>query len=156
MTGDLIEYEPGARVPVEVVANTNGNVAVRGQGVALSGENENYTEVGLVATAGSGVGILIEDPEDFTGSQGDYAAGDSAGVATMQLWMPVQLVPIAADWDPNATGTQTPAVGDEVMFGTGGTAIIYASADASSPYGVVFRTIGDPFATDKIAVAVQR
>lgn len=153
---DLYLYEPGDSVSVEVTANSNGNVGLRGQGVALTGENRNHTEVSLTAAAGTGVGFLARDPADYTGSQGDYAAGDSAGVAEVELWTPVALLTPASDFDPNSTGTQTPAVGDDVEWAAAGEVQLYASADAPSPYGTVFRTLADPAAPGKVAVAIYR
>lgn len=153
--GDLVEFYPGDTVVVEVVADSGGTVALRGDGVALDGETADYTQVALNGTAGGGVGIITRDPEDFT-QQSDFAAGDSAGVSELALFKPVILGNPAADWDPGATGTQTPAVGDLAEFTTNGELQIYASADAASPYGVVFSTSPDQAAATKIAVAVYR
>jgi hypothetical protein len=158
MTGaaDVVAYAPGERVPVEVVADSGGAVATRGQGVALAGENDDYTEVTLTESAGTGVGVLSRDADDFTGSQGDYAAGDSAGTSTAMLYKPVAVGDPADDWDPAATGTQTPSVGDETEFAAGGVLQTYAG-NADSPYGVVFRTVADDFTrAGKILVAVYR
>lgn len=149
---DLIEYTPGAGVAVEVTADSGGTVATRGQGVELSGENDALTEVSLVETAGGGVGFLARDPDDFTGNQGDYAAGESAGRAEIVLYKPIVLLDAVDDFDSGATGTQEAAVGDEVEFKTGG--IVGPATD--NPYGVVWRTIGDTAAPTKLQIAVYR
>lgn len=154
--GDLIEYTPGDGVGVEVTANSNGNVALRGQGVAISGENSDVTEVSLTAAAGEGIGFVARDPDDFTGDQADYSSGDSAGRTELVFYKPVAHLPVADDWDPNSTGTQTPAVGEEAEWAASGELQLYNSADAASPYGVVFRTVADPAAPNKVAVAIYR
>lgn len=152
--GDLIEYTPGDGVGVEVTADANGDVALRGQGVELTGENAQLTEVSLNQTAGGGVGFLARDPDGFTGDQADYSAGDSAGRTELIMYKPVVLLPAVADWDSGTAGDQAGAVGDECEFVAGGDVGPFSAA--SSPYGVVFRTIGDPAAPEKVAVAVYR
>jgi hypothetical protein len=146
--GDLIEYDEGDGVAVEVTASSAGNVALRGQGVALTGQNDALTEVSLVETAGNGIGFLARTPGKYTGNQGDYAAGDSAGRTEVLLYKPIVLVPVDSAY--------TPAVGDEVEWSANGEVQLYASADAPSPYGVVWRTFGDPAAPSKAQVALYR
>lgn len=152
--GDLYKYQPGASVTVEITANSNGNVALRGDGVTLTGENSKHTEASLTASAGTGAGFLADTPEEYTGSQSDYSAGDSAGVATLEVRKPVAVLPVADDFDPDATGTQTPSVGEEVQWASGGVIQLYDSTDAPVPYGEVFAT--GIAAADAAAVVVHR
>lgn len=158
MTGDVIEHTPGARVPVEVVANANGNVATRGLGVAVAGENEDMAQAELTDTVGTGAYTLLTDPDEFTGDNADYAAGDSAGTATAvggsghELW----LSPIGGDFDPSTTGTDSAAIGDEVEFAAGGQVQQYG-ANASLPLGKIVQ-LGqtDFFTGDAVQVRLYR
>lgn len=82
---DLFPFYPGDSVGMEVEANTNGNMATRGDEVAVLGENEDYVVVGQVESVGdTSIGILTEDPADYD-SSASYSSGDSAGVADVSL-----------------------------------------------------------------------
>lgn len=154
--GDLVEYTPGDGVAVEVTADASGNVALRGEMVEITGENQHVTEVSLNQTAGGAVAFLSRDPDGYTGSQSDFSSGDSAGRTEAILYKPVVWLTPDADFDPDATGTQTPSAGDEVQGSPGGGIQLFASGDASSPYGTVWNTLSDGAAPAKVQVAVYR
>lgn len=145
--GDLYLYVPGDAVGVDVVADSSGNVATRGEGVELSGENDAVVEVALVGTAGNGLGFLSRNPDTFD-PNATYSAGETVGRSEVELWKPVALLPVDSAY--------TPALGDLVQWSSGGDVEAYNSTNVPDPYGRVFRTIGEPEAPDKIAVAIQR
>ena len=109
-------YTPGHEVPVEVIADSNGNVASGGDGVAVVGESETGVQVRLVeAVSDRCVGLLKDTPEalrDPTTDESDIGAGQSAGKATLILgefvvWM-------------NPTDAYAASVGDYVQVAAGG------------------------------------
>jgi len=131
MTNEYV-YSEGRNVPVEVLADGNGTVAREGQGVALVGENADAVTVELVESESDrAVGILTEDPRDFqtdeTASQSDYAAGDSAGIASAAILAPIVWLD-AADAYAATVGDYVKMVdGGEVDAFTGPTAVQAAS-----------------------------
>jgi hypothetical protein len=133
--GDLVKYFPGDTVPVEVVANAAGTVATRGKGVEITGETDDLTQVRLGAsTEGHGVGFLSEDPSDFSGSQADYNAGDSAGRASLVLLKPVVILSPATGY--------TPEVADDVRFDGNGDLVEATGLTAAGQGGAVTNTLG--------------
>lgn len=113
MTSDTILYTPGDRVGVEPLADADGVMPTRGQGVELVGESRSYTQVQLTQGADSyGIGHLTTDPDKYD-EDTSYAEGDSAGEASVLLNCAVHLL------DP-ADG-YSPSVGDMVGWDAGGT-----------------------------------
>lgn len=155
MSGDLTLYTPGSKVPVTVVADSGGNVALRGDAVAITGENSEHTEVALVETAGNGVGHLDGDPDEYD-PDATYAAGDVVGTATVVLRMYVDWFVERAGWDQSLAdpSTSDAAVGDKCVYAPGGEVQLHTTEGAEDVVGVVWRTIqGDPGTTGKVAVA---
>lgn len=150
--GDLIQFTPGTEVDVEVIADSSGNVATRGDGVELAGDTSQRPQVELVETAGNGIGILQRDVVEYD-ETATYSAGDVVGVTEAIIYKPVILCNAVDDWDSGTTGTQAATVGDLVEFKTGG---VVGPNDGTNPYGVVWSITGDPFAPTKLAVAVFR
>lgn len=151
MTGDLLEYSPGQRVDVEVVADPNGEVATRGMGVEIVGEGRSYTQVQLTQGPDSyGLGHISTDPEEYDENE-TYAAGDSVGETSVFLYHPVVLL------EPD--DTYTPAASDLVGWDAGGvvsgwTEPTDTNASTASPMGVVFATGTKDFGSaGKAAVA---
>ena len=110
MSGDVNLFTPGARPPVVVVADVNGDVAQRGDIVEIVGETPDGVEVALNQTAGGGVGHLLRTPEDYDDTAA-YAQGDSAGDSTLGLRHYV-------DWFKGDAATLT--AGDLVVSAAGG------------------------------------
>lgn len=131
-------HAPGAEVPVEVLADSAGDVADEGQAVALVGENADYTTVELVeAISDRAVGILKDQPadlEDPDTAESDIAAGASAGPATLILFVPVIWMEVDSGF--------TPTVGDYVEVGDGGDVEAYTGPTASGLGGAVTNTLG--------------
>ena len=142
--GDLVRFVPGRDIPVEVVADPDGNVAEYGHGVELAGENADHVEVQEVTAPGTGIGQLATHPEEELDAP---AAGDSAGTATLHAWYPVFVSFPVADIDAATAGIQELSVNDPVMFADGGEVTIYDGAQADAPWGRVFRTLSDNLAT---------
>ncbi len=86
--GDLRLYEPGKEVDVEVVANSDGEVAERGDVVDVVGESTGRTQVEKKNSAGPSAGTLKKTPTDFDEDE-TYAQGDSAGTSAVFLGGPV-------------------------------------------------------------------
>ena len=124
MTGDLLEYSPGQRVDVEPVADADGNMPTRGDGVEIVGENRSYTQVQVTQGPDSyGIGHLTVDPEEH--EEGDtYAAGETAGESTVFLYHPVVLL--------NPDDAYTPTAGDLVGWDAGGVVSADAGVTATS------------------------
>lgn len=155
MSGDTTLYEPGDRVTVTINADSGGAVATRGDGVALTGENEEHPEAALVETAGDGIGHLDQDPEGYD-PDATYSAGEEVGEATVILRMPVDWFTERAGWDQSVTDPSTTdaAVNDKAVYAPGGEVQLYTTEDASDVLGLVFRTIsGDPGTAGKVAIA---
>lgn len=124
MTGDLIEYTPGEKVDVEVIADPNGNVATRGMGVEVVGDGRSYTQVQLTQGADSyGLGHLTTDPDEYD-ETATYAAGDVVGVTSVYLYHPIVLL------EPDDAYTPTP--GDLVGWDAGGVISADAGVTATS------------------------
>lgn len=131
-------YTPGHEIPVEVLADSNGDVADEGQGVAVVGETESAVQVELVESVNDRcVGLLKDVPSklaDPDNSESDFASGDSAGMATLILgefvvWMEVD-------------SAYTPSVGDYVEVGDGGDIEAYTGPTATGLGGAVTNTLG--------------
>lgn len=132
MTGDLLEYEPGSRIDVEVVADPNGVVATRGLGVEVVGDGRSYTQVQVTQGQDSyGLGHLSTDPDEYDENE-DYAAGDVVGEASVFLYHPIVLL------EPADAYTPTPS--DVVSWDAGGTINDWGDGTGAtaSPMGVVF------------------
>jgi len=115
-------YTPGYEVDVEVLADSNGDVADVGQGVAVVGEGPDGPQVELVeGTDAAFVGLLKNTPEDLrnpNNSESDFAAGDSVGRATLILGVYVL-------WMETDSG-YSPTPGDLVEVGDGGDVEAYS------------------------------
>lgn len=151
--GDLIQFTPGGEVDVEVVADSNGTVAGRGDGVQLTGDTEQRPQVKLVEDAGKGIGILQRDVKEYDESDAPYSAGEVVGVTEVILYKPVILCNAVADFDTGTAGTQGAEVGQFVEFKDGGE---IGPNNGNNPYGIVWSVTGDPFAPTKLAIAVFR
>jgi hypothetical protein len=136
MSSDILYAVPGDTYSVEVAADSNGDVALRGKGVALTGDrHERNPEVELVENAdGVGVGILRNDPADYTGSQSDYSSGDQAGIAELILTKAVVVC--------EADSGYTPTEGDKVKFGDGGDVVQVTGPTATGLGGAVTNNLG--------------
>lgn len=87
--GDLRFYEPGREVDVEVVANSDGEVAGRGDIVDVVGEENGRTQVEKRNTAdGTTAGHLKRIPTDYD-EDDDYTEGDSAGTSAVFVDGPI-------------------------------------------------------------------
>jgi hypothetical protein len=137
MTNEYL-YQPGDEVPVDVLADSNGDVAREGQGVSLTGEGESLTQVELVETeADRCVGVITTEPsglEDPEALESDFAAGDSVGEATLALWHPVIWMPVDDGY--------TPSVADYVRVGDGGDVEAYTGPTATGLGGAVTNDLG--------------
>lgn len=137
MTNDYL-FQPGDEVPVEVLADSNGDVARDGQGVALTGEGESMSQVELVeAESDRCVGIIVDEPsvlEDPEVTEGDIAAGESAGEATLALWYPVVWMDVDSGYSPT--------VADYVSVGDGGDVEAYTGPTATGLGGAVDNNVG--------------
>jgi len=131
-------YTPGHEVTVEVQADSNGDVAREGDGVAAVDETESAVIVELVeAVSDRCVGLLKTDPvelDDPDNSASDYAAGDTVGLATLVLgefvvWM-------------KADDAYTASVGDYVEVGDGGDVEAYTGPTAAGQNGAVTNNLG--------------
>lgn len=131
-------YSPGDEVPVDVIADSNGDVAREGQGVALVGEGESLTQVELVETESDRcVGVLTSEPsalEDPETTEADIASGNSAGQASLAIWEPV----VWMDVDSGYSAT----VGDYVSVGDGGDIEAYQGPTATGLGGAVTNELG--------------
>lgn len=148
-SGDVSLYDPGDRPTVTLVANANGNVATRGDGVQIAGENSEHTEAALVDTAGAGVATLVEEPEEFTGDDADYAAGDVVGEGAVLLRNTV-------DWWPDGGNAFAP--GDQVVTAAGGALRAYDAAGGDTAdmiLGRVWTTLQRGEYTDGKAAVVR-
>jgi hypothetical protein len=138
MTNEYV-YSEGREVPVEVLADGTGTVAREGEGVALVGENADAVTVELVeAESDRAVGILTEDPRDFQmdedAAQADYAAGDSAGMASTAILFPIVWV--------DTDGGYNPSVGDYAKMADGGDIEAFTGPTASGLGGAVTNNLG--------------
>lgn len=134
MAGDLLKHLPGERVEVHVVADANGDVAVRGDGVELAGEDAEYTQVQQTqATEGYGVGMLLNEPEDYDENV-SYSSGEVVGQATLFLTCPVIYVTPADSY--------TASVGDQVAWADAGQVVQQAGVTATGLGGAVTNTLG--------------
>jgi hypothetical protein len=153
MAGDLTLYHPGDQPGVLVEANTNGDVAQRGDGVAIVGADAENVHVALTAGAGEGIGTLAREPERYDDTA-SYAAGDEVGLSEVLLRHFV-------DWH-KTTDSYTPSAGDEVVFDTDGE-IRSVDQDGTAPddndrhvIGPVWKTSGPEGTLGKAAVVKQR
>lgn len=115
MSSDLLYAKPGDRVTVEVEADSNGDVALRGDGVHVKGATNRNPLVELTeAQSELTVGILDDDPEEWadTDTQSDFSAGDNLGKAPVLLGVHVFMVAPDSGY--------TPSVADFVNFIDGG------------------------------------
>lgn len=152
-----IEYEPGERVPVQVVANSNGDIPKVGEGVAIVGEDEDMRQVERVSAAGEADLVMFTDPlqhaiaearavNDPLPTAADYSAGDIVGRATgisgsgLELWLP-----FADDFDPSTNkSNETPTIGDIVEYGANGT-LVADAGNAPLPFAQVVGLGGQDF-----------
>lgn len=111
MPSDDFYAVPGDTYTVEVETDPNGTVATEGDAVELVGEHNRNPLVEQVNSRANDIGVLAEDPEDFT-SQSDHSAGDKVGKATMIIAKVV--IPATAD------SGYTPSIGDYVTALDGG------------------------------------
>lgn len=123
MAGDVTYYDPGKDPDATLVANANGNVAERGDAVQIVGENSQGTEVALVETAGEGVGILKNEPDEYDPDD-TFAAGDEVGECAVRTRAGI-------DWYPD--GGNAHAAGDLVVADVGGSVRTYDSAGGDTP-----------------------
>lgn len=155
MTGLDTLFEPGRKVPVMVVADSNGNVATREDVVSLTGENSEHAEAALVETAGEGVGPLDGEPENYD-PDATYDPGEVVGKATVILRMAVDWFRARDGWDQTATdpATTSASVGDRVVYAPGGGVQLYGDEGGDAVVGVVYRTHAEADGTaGKVAVA---
>lgn len=103
---------PADEISVAVEADSAGDVATEGKGVHPKKEETGELVVELVEAGDVALGVLKDDPADWTGSQGDFSADDDAGRATMYLGFPVFNVEVDSGY--------TPSLGDYVRFTDGG------------------------------------
>jgi len=130
-------YVPGYEIPVEVLADSNADVAREGKGVAVIGEGPDGPQVELQeGTSDAHIGLLKNEPEglrDPDNSESDYSSGDSVGRATLILGVTVI-------WYPTDSG-YSPSVGDLVEVGDGGDIEAY-SGPTTSGVSTVTNTVG--------------
>lgn len=125
MGSRYIQHRPGDEVPVEVIADANGDVAEAGDLVQVRGENDSFTTVEQNDAAdGKAVGMLKTDGSDYDSSN-TYSAGTSVGEATLYLFHPVL-------WLDPASGYSSPAAGDLVQEADAGDIEAYTGATATS------------------------
>jgi hypothetical protein len=131
-------YTPGHVVDVEVLADSNGDVADEGQGVAVVGEAPDGPQVELVeGTDAAFVGLLKNTPEDLrdrNSSEADFAAGDSVGRATVILGVHVLWMPTDDGYDPSP--------GDLVEVGDGGDIEAYGGPTTTGIDAAVTNDLG--------------
>lgn len=134
MQGDLRYFNPGQAVPVELVANSEGEIADRGDVVELVGESGGRTQVALCETRGEGVGHLHRRPKDYD-EDDDYEEGDAAGVESATIY-----VDGPVDWF-NPVDDYEAEVDDLVVFDDGGIDAFDDEGDAAEQVaGRVFAT----------------
>lgn len=134
MSSRYIAHEPGDEVPVEVIADSNGDMATAGDLVQVEGENDSFTTVEQNDAAdGKAVGMLATDGRDYDSST-SYSDGDSAGEATLYLFHPVL-------WLDPASGYSSPTAGDLVQEADAGDVEAYTGATATG-VGTVTNTLG--------------
>jgi len=130
-------YSPGFEIPVEVLADSNGDVARQGDGVAVIGEGPDGPQVELQEGTGDAhVGMLKNEPEfmrDPDNSESDVSSGNSAGQATLILGVHVI-------WYETDSGF-SPSVGDYVEVGDGGDIEAY-SGPTTTGVGTLTNTLG--------------
>jgi len=115
----VAHLEPGARVSVELVADSSGNVAAANDLVEIAGETASYPQVSVVENAGAGVAVLERLPEDYDETT-TYGAGEVVGETTVRLRHGVDWVPV--------DGAYTPTAGDQVVSDAGGDIRAYDAA----------------------------
>lgn len=137
MTNEYL-YRPGEEIPVEVVADSNGDVAREGLGVSLFGEGESMTQVELLENEEDRcIGVLTTEPSGLRDPdvvEGDFGAADSVGEATLALWHPVVWMPVADEYDPS--------VGDYVRAVNDGVVDVYTGPTAAGVDGAVTNRLG--------------
>lgn len=124
---------PGDTYTVEVETDPNGDVATEGDAVELVGSTNRNPLVEQVNSRANDIGVLLNDPEDFT-SQSDHSAGDNVGKATMAVVKPI--IPVQAD------SGYTPSIGDYVTALDGGAYSVITGPVASGLGGAVTNTLG--------------
>jgi hypothetical protein len=145
--GDLRLYDPGEQVDVDVVADSAGNVAGRGDPVELVGEDGGRTQVQLVENDGEGIGALQHD--NHLEDEADVAAGEAAGKATVLAKGPI-------DWYDESEGENL-AVDDVVVLTSDGIrAYVDADDTVDMQFGRVFATGTRASAETANKVAVLR
>lgn len=131
-------FDTGTEVPVEVLADSTGDVATEGQGVALVGENESAVTVELVESVSDRcVGILKNDPSalhDPGTTESDIGSGSSAGMADVILAYPIFWMDADSGYSPTVT--------DYVQVGDGGDIESFTGPTASGLGGAVTNTLG--------------
>lgn len=134
-SSDIIYAVPGDTYTVEVVADSSGDVATRGKGVVLTGSRNRNPECKLVENDdGFGVGTLQNDPDEFSGDQADYSAGDPAGIAEVVLTKAIIMVEPGSGYDPSVT--------DYVKFGDGGDVVSVTGPNVTGTGGAVTNNLG--------------
>lgn len=131
-------YSPGTEVPVEVLADSTGDVADEGQAVAVVGEGPDGPQVELVEQVSDRcVGILGNTPEDLRDpdtTESDISAGNSAGRAKLILGHHVL-------WMETDSG-YSPSPGDYVEVGDGGDIESFTGPTATGLGGAVTNNLG--------------
>ena len=108
--GDLRLYDPGEQVDVDVVADSGGSVAGRGDPVELAGEDGGRTHVQLVENDGEGIGALQHD--NHLEDEEDVAVGEVAGKSSVLAKGPI-------DWYDESDG-EVLSVDDVVVLTSDG------------------------------------
>jgi len=112
MQGDLRYFDPGEQIPGRLKADGTGTVAERGDPVELVDETGGVTRIQLAQSPASAVGTLRREPEEYD-PDASYSNDEEIGQATFLSIGPV-------DWYDEAAAATGPAVGDEVVVGSGG------------------------------------
>jgi hypothetical protein len=139
-SGGMTLWQPGDSVSVHLTADSNGEVAQHNHGVELTGEGDDHPTAALTSAAGNGIGRITEMPEEYD-ENASYSAGEVVGVASISINGRVEWLPRSDDWEPGTTGTQDPAVGDDVVFDTGGTVKGHETEDETAVIGRVWTTV---------------
>lgn len=150
MPGDLEEYKPGTGgLPATVVADSNGNVAQRGDLVEIVGENRDLTEVRRVTTSGTAVpGHLSRTPDAFD-PDATYSAGEEVGESTVLVKNKV---------DRFKDGGNAISAGDQVVAESGGSVRTYNTGTGDTAdmiQGLVWSTSTDDDFTSGTAAVIR-
>jgi hypothetical protein len=130
--------DPGQKVTVQLVADSSGNVASRGDLVEIAGETGAHTQVSVVETEGAGVALLKRMPREYD-SSASYAGGDVVGETTVLLRHAVDFVPVSGSYSPSA--------GDQVVSDVGG-GIRAVDRDGTAPDDTADMILGRVWSTN--------